>query len=176
VAKGSKGRQSDVAAQAGLLFQLTTPRLACCNDFKDATKAARPSSTSLVLLPILLRPSELPPATSWRAHGITITYWPNEFNGLAMGWWEIGGWPRGCKDRSTTRDSRKPIGPWQQTIHGCMVSKVSLNPRGAGEPWAAWVEGMLSRFCIAGNGVGHSPCLPTLELHKLCPVLEARGP
>jgi hypothetical protein len=40
-----KGAAIDVPAQMGLLFQPTTPRLVCCNDFKDATKARRPSST-----------------------------------------------------------------------------------------------------------------------------------
>jgi hypothetical protein len=33
-----------------------------------------------------------------------------------------------------------------------------------------------NRFCIAGNGVERSPCLPTSGLHKLCPLLEVRGP
>jgi hypothetical protein len=42
--RASEGRQSTFPAQ-GSPFHPTIPRLVCCNDFKDATKASCPSST-----------------------------------------------------------------------------------------------------------------------------------
>jgi hypothetical protein len=44
-AKGQVGAAIDVPRQMGLLFRPTTPGLVRCNDFKDASKAAAPSST-----------------------------------------------------------------------------------------------------------------------------------
>jgi hypothetical protein len=45
VAKGQRGAAIDVPAQAGLLFQPTTPALAAATISKDASKATAPFST-----------------------------------------------------------------------------------------------------------------------------------
>ena len=45
VDRGSKGAKGEVGPANGSPFSPDVPRLGCCNDFKDASKAAAPSST-----------------------------------------------------------------------------------------------------------------------------------
>jgi hypothetical protein len=47
VAKGQRGAAIDVPRANGSPFHSTAPRLVCCNDFKDATKAATLSPTGV---------------------------------------------------------------------------------------------------------------------------------
>ena len=54
VAKGSKGAAIRRPCSGGSPFSADHPRLGCCNDFKDPTKAAAPSCTLSGRLPIVI--------------------------------------------------------------------------------------------------------------------------
>jgi hypothetical protein len=69
VAKGQRGAAIDVPPRTGLLFHPTTPRLVCCNNFKDATKPAATQFDKMRDIPRQSKETGLTRQTVYRIKG-----------------------------------------------------------------------------------------------------------